>query len=360
MHVRPRPCLQRPIKFISVVTVTFPSVYQTLLDGVDFLNFDLTWIVSAGCFLEIDFHDGLLSTTVTPVVVMGLLDGTCAFAIHRNRDAPEATLGNIRKRHRSIALLVTFLVYSSFSSEVFQTFACEGLDDGKSYLRADYTIVCDSPKHKAFQIYAGLVVMMYPIGIPALYAVLLFSNHHVLRDEQDRGESAVARLTSDLWKPYKPHRFYYEVIECGRRILLVGVVVFIYPNTAAQIAVTLAIATVFIFVSEAMAPYHSQWDAWISRSGHVIVFLTIYIALLLKVDMSGENSSSQKTFEVVIVAGHGCMILAVVVEAVIMALLLKGVRQRENPSPRFRGSSNNPCIIQASLVEEDTGCKTEL
>ena len=342
VHVLLRPCLQRPMKFTSVVTVTFPSVYQTLLDGVDFLNFDFTWVLSAGCFLEIDFHDRLLWTTITPVVVMGLLGGTYAFAIHRNRGAPETALRNIRKRHRSMALLVTFLVYSSVSSVVFQTFACEGLDDGKSYLRADFTIVCDSPKHKAFQIYAGLMVMIYPIGIPALYAVLLFSNHHVLRDEQGRGESAVASLTSDLWKPYKPHRFYYEVIECSRRILLAGVVVFIYPNTAAQIAVTLAIATVFIFVSEAMAPYHSQWDAWISRSGHAIVFVTMYVALLLKVDVSGENTSSQKTFEVVIVAGHGCMFLAVVVEGIIMALLLKGGRQREDPNPRFRRSSNNP------------------
>ena len=76
--------------------------------------------------------------------------------------------------------------------------------------------------------------------------------------------------------------------------------------------------------------------------------------------MSGESSSSQKTFEVVIVAGHGCMILAVVVEGIIMALLLKGGRQREDPSPRFRRSSNNPSTIQASLVEEDSGCKTEV
>ena len=275
LHALARPCLQRPMKFTSVVTVTFPSVYQAFLDCVNFLNFDLTWIVSVGCFLEVDFHDLLLWTTITPVVVMGLLRGTYAFAIHRNRDTPETTLRNIRKRHRSMALLVAFLVYSSVSSMVFQTFACEDLDDGKRYFRADFTIECDSPKHRAFQVYAGLMIMIYPIGIPALYAVLLFSNHHVLRDEQGRGESAVASLTSELWKPYKPHRFYYEVIECGRRILLVGVVVFIYPNTAAQIAVTLAIATVFIFVSEAMAPYHSQWDAWISRSGHAIVFVTI-------------------------------------------------------------------------------------
>ncbi|CAN0424457.1 unnamed protein product, partial [Scytosiphon promiscuus] len=87
--------------------------------------------------------------------------------------------------------------------------------------------------------------------------------------------------TSSLWEPYTPKVFYYEVIECGRRILLTGVVVFIYPNTAAQIAVTLMIAFAFVVFSEGLAPYTSPWDTWISRMGHVVVFVSMYVALLL-------------------------------------------------------------------------------
>ncbi|CAN0518856.1 unnamed protein product, partial [Scytosiphon promiscuus] len=41
-----------------------------------------------------------------------------------------------------MALLVTFLVYSSVSSTVFRVFDCESLDDGKEYLRADYSTQC--------------------------------------------------------------------------------------------------------------------------------------------------------------------------------------------------------------------------
>ena len=247
--------LIRSMQFVSVSNKNFPSVYDKFLDSVNFFNFDLSWVVSIGCFLEVDFHDWLLWTTITPVVIMGLLGVTYVIAVNKHRASSETLFRETRQKHVTTALLITFLVYSSVSSVVFQMFACDKLDNGKIYLRADYTIECDSDKHRALQIYAGLMIILYPVGIPALYAGLLFSNRRVMRDEKSR-EEYFARSISNLWKPYKPQRFYYEVVECGRRILLTGAVVFIYPNTASQIAVAFAIAVFFVFVSEAMVPYN--------------------------------------------------------------------------------------------------------
>ena len=65
------------MQFASVSTVDFPNnVYHKFLGRVNFFNFDLSWVVSIGCFLEVDFHDRLLWTTTTPVVIMGLLGVT--------------------------------------------------------------------------------------------------------------------------------------------------------------------------------------------------------------------------------------------------------------------------------------------
>ena len=338
------------MQFASVSNVAFPNVYDKFLNSVNFFNFDLSWVVSIGCFLEVDFHDRLLWTTIAPIVIMGLLGVTYVIAVNKHRGSPETFSQKIREKHVSTGLLVTYLVYSSISSVVFQMFACDKLDTGKSYLRADYTIECDSEKHRALQIYAGLMIILYPVGIPALYVGLLFRNRHVLRDEKSREQSSFARPISDLWKPYKPQKFYYEVIECGRRILLAGAVVFIYPNTASQIAVAFAIAVFFVFVSEAMAPYKSCWDAWTSRFGHAIVFASMYLALLMKVDISGENHSSQETFGVILVGVHGCMILAVMVQAVVLAMSLRSTRRLEDPRPRPRSSSNLGLRVQPPIV----------
>ena len=309
-------------QFASVANVIYPDVYQDFLDGLGFFNFDLGWVLSASCVVDIDFHDRLLISTITPVVALLFLACTYAVAVRINRGKPES-LKIVQNKHVSMVLLLTFLVYSSVSSTLFRAFACEELDGDKYYLRSDYRIECDSSKHRGFQVYAGVMIILYTVGIPALYSGLLFRDRHVLRiEEGDRGETPPrVTSTSGLWKPYTPKVFYYKVIECSRRILLAGVVVFIYPYTAAQIAVTLMIAFAFV-ISEALSPYSSPWDTWISRMGHVVVFFSMYAALLLKVDVSDERIGSQRVFEAVLVAVHACMMLAVVVEAFVASCSL--------------------------------------
>ena len=318
-----------------MANVTYPSVYQRFLDGVNILNFDVLWIPSAGCIVDTDFHDRLLASTIGPLIVLALLAATYTIAKRRSSGS-EAALQKIRHKHVSMVLLISFLVYSSVSGTVFQTFACDPLDDDREYLRADYRIECTSSKHQAFQVLAGIMIFVYPLGIPAFYAVVLYKSRGVLESKTQRETSAQAQTISDLWEPYKPGRFYYELIECMRRILLTGVVVFIYPNTAAQVSVTLVIAFAFVVMSQSFAPFASKWDARISLTGHVVVFLSMYLALLSKVDVSGERADSQKVFAGVLIAAHACMVIAVVVEAVVMFSSVRG------SGVRVRGKSLRP------------------
>ncbi len=321
-----------------MANVIFPDVYQDFLRRLNFFNFDLSWMLSAGCLVDLDFHDRLLISTIGLVLAMLFLVATFAVATGLHRGSTEA-LRNVRHKHASTALFLTFVVYSSISSVLFGMFACEDLDDGKKFLRADYSIECDSSKHKHLQVYAGFMLFLFTLGIPAVYAGLLFRDRDFLvRAADERGQQGRVEYISGLWKPYRPSVFYYEVIECGRRILLAGVVVFIYPNTAAQIAVTLFLAVALSLLSEALAPYASKWDTWLNRTGHLVVCVSMYVALLLKVDVSGERGTSQAVFEAVLVAVHACMVLAILVESVVLAWSLRRAGQQEDPLPRFRSS----------------------
>ncbi|CAN0246469.1 unnamed protein product [Ascophyllum nodosum] len=254
--------------------------------------------------------------------------------MHRNRGS-ERVLSAVRRKHVNSVIVIILLIYSSASSAVFRTFACDSLDDGKMYLRSDYSIECNSPKHKGFQIYAAFMIAVYPLGIPLLFALLLYRNRKALTNTTLRNDSEdwAQQSISNLWKPYQPSVFYYEVVECGRRVMLTGVVVFIYPNTAAQIAVILAIAFIFAFASERLDPYDSYWDGWVSRIGHVMVLLTMYVALLAKMDVSGEGDQSQALFAGILVTAHIAMIFTAFLEAVI---LICSVRQLDSPLPRTR------------------------
>lgn len=305
-----------------MANVIYPDIYQRLLEVVALVNFDLGWMLTAGCVVDVNFHDGLLAVTSGPIVAVAILGMTYAVAIRRNRGSVGA-LRAVRRKHLSAIILLTFFVYSSASSAVFRAFACDDLDDRKVYLRADYRIQCDSPRHKALQVYAGLMIVVYPIGIPLFYIFLLFREHKTLVKGRGREARLSRQSTSTLRKPYRPSVFYYEVVECSRRIMLTGVVVFIYPNTAAQIAVTIIIAFSFVLVSEWLRPYASRWDFWVSRAGQVVVFLSMCVALLLRVDVSSESQQDRNIFAGILVAVHAIMILAVIVETVALVYSLR-------------------------------------
>lgn len=52
-------------------------------------------------------------------------------------------------------------VFSSASTVVFKTFVCdESAVEGKSYLREDYRLTCESSTHTYFMVYAGFMVLV--------------------------------------------------------------------------------------------------------------------------------------------------------------------------------------------------------
>ena len=273
-------------------------------------------MLSYSCIAETNFYHKLLLTTTMPFVLFALLGGTYAFAKKRNGTS-EAAVRAVENKHRSVALFVTFFVYSSVSFTVFQTFVCDSLDDGVSYLRADYSLSCSSKKHSGYVVYASVMVLVYPIGIPAVYTWWLARHRH---DLTDSGRETVARLQSfaHLWAAYRPSHFYYEVVECARRVALTGVAVFVLPGSAAQIAVVLLVAVVFSFVSESMQPFQDNIEMWLYRWGNGVVLTIMYVALLRKVDVSGDESPTQSVFSGVFIAANVLMIVAVLVQSALL------------------------------------------
>lgn len=304
------------LQFSSVASVTYPALYEMFLALIDVFNFNLGWIFAAGCIIDINFYTNLLVVTVGPLVILGLISMSYIFTVYKRRESDPAEYARGEYRHGSAVFWTSFLIYSSASSAIFRTFACDDLDNGKSYLRVDHSLECYTLKHAAFVGYASVMMVIYPIGIPVCYALVLYRSRNTLKMGQDRDEDTTISTVKDLWKPYRPKAYYYEVIECLRRATLSGIVVFVYPNTAGQVAVTFLLALFFSTVMMILDPYANIWDTWLARLGHGIVIISMFVALLLKVDLSGEEVLSQDVFAGVLIVGNCAMILAVVAEAV--------------------------------------------
>lgn len=315
--------------------VIYPEAWEKFLSVLNLVNFELGLIPSISCVMNVNFYGRLLFATIAPVAMLGALGLTYTVARSRNKHSPDA-LQAVRGKHISVALFVLFVVYSSTSFTVFQTFMCERLDNGVTYLRADYSLTCSTNAHKAWTTYAGVMIFLYPVGIPALFAWWLVSNRRDLVKVGSADGSDADRLQPmrELWEPYKPCRYYYEVVECGRRIVLTGLGVFLFPGSAAQVALEVLFAALFIAISEMLSPFADPMDAWLYRSGMWVVFLSMYLALMLKVELSDEDTQSQDIFAKLLIAANVGLVLAVVVQAVVSMRKGLGVSMRDTPVAR--------------------------
>jgi hypothetical protein len=339
-------------QYISITGLPLPNIYRKFLSWTDISIFNLGWLLSLGCLTQIDFYQKLLITTLGPFAVAAALATTYATVRHRNKvqavttytsqrmvvPARTSKLEKTLAKHYLVFLAMTFLIYSTVSTTVFQTFACDTIDDSAadttSYLRADYSIQCGTAKHTLYRVYAGFMVIIYPLGIPALYAWLLWSNRHKLSSSNEssvrmlnRNKDVSLRSTRFLWKSYTPNMYYWEVIECLRRLSLTGAIVFIAPGTAAQAAVACVLAVVSAVVAVYCRPHVEALDGQIYTVGAIIIFFSMFLSLAMKANVSNETDYSQHVFAVVLVVLNVAMAIAAVVQMILVGRRAYASRQ---------------------------------
>jgi hypothetical protein len=377
--------MQLLTQFVSITGTQYPSIYSNYLKWLNVINFDTSWLLSAGCVLHVDFYAKLLLTTIAPLAVAALISVIhlrARYICYRQDDMIE-TLQHAKVKHLSVFLTFTFLIYSTVSTVVFQTFACDYLDDTKaSWLRADYSISCDTDTHIAYKRYAIAMVVVYPVSILLLYTVLLWRHRHNLnptttattidstttdidkpkglrallnpvfqflrrcygstttcsikaaattaaaadtqqqqqqqqQENDSRQNDASLTPIKFLWSPYRQQVYWWELVECIRRLALTGFLVFILPGTAGQSAVACIFAGLSLGVFGLVQPYADTSDSNDYWFGTWILFLSTFIALVLKGDNSSESAYYNKFMAVVLVVFNVLLLSSAAIQGMI-------------------------------------------
>jgi len=180
-------------------------------------------------------------------------------------------------------LTLTYIVFASVSTTVFDTFNCVQFgEDERHYLASDQSIVCYTTEHEIAQLYATFMIGVYPIGIPALYFLSLWGNRGQLV-KSDRHRNPKLRKLSFLWDNYEPNLWWFEVFECFRRLMLTGVLVFVGQGTSSQIvfAILVSFSTLIAYVH--WKPFENDSDDNLAIVTQISIFFTLLSALLTKV-----------------------------------------------------------------------------
>ena len=175
----PLACFAQVLSQLGVVySIPFPNVYAALLRWMGLIEFNLPEVLPFGCLISFTFYSGLLLRTLM-LPGLGLLFVVACTLLGQGfgHSSRPSLPGKEQKAVDSLSgtlFVILFLIYPSTSAAIFATFQCEELEDGTSWLLADPSIDCQSRTHTFFWGYALLMVVVYPIGTPILYLVLLW------------------------------------------------------------------------------------------------------------------------------------------------------------------------------------------
>ena len=158
-------------------SVIYGIEYNKYLNGLDFLNFNIFTINGIGCLFRPSFYNSLIIITVIPFIILVLLGLILLLRVkyskRMNERNPYYTNNRATKDWISIALYISFISLSPVSIKIFELFACQVFPDGSSYLVTDYSVSCQTPVYNNMIIYGSIMLIIYPIGIPLSYGVLL-------------------------------------------------------------------------------------------------------------------------------------------------------------------------------------------
>ena len=153
----------------------------------------------------------------------------------------------------------------------------------------------DQPAYSQLKLLASLVIVLYPIGIPALYALLLFASRHsvaagdkgpgwlrAMRSALCRHSAALNFLTAN----YRAAYFWWELVETAKKLLLASffALPFMGHGTLVQLLVALALQLVFLVVQVYAAPFKRVSDNYFALSANVALVFGLFACMVLEQD----------------------------------------------------------------------------
>jgi len=106
-----------------------------------------------------------------------------------------------------------------------------------------------------------------------------------IHEDEIRGEenqlSLQAISLKFLWEPYRNEVWYWEVVECYRRIILTSVISIVSPGSALQSVVAVLLAMLFIKLYHHFMPYDLNIDNILAETGQIQIYATFFIALII-------------------------------------------------------------------------------
>lgn len=347
--------LKLVVGFYQVVQVV-PTVYGVALPDefagvqrvIDLFSFDWLSIPTAcvGSFLT-----RLWLQATLPIVVVGIvIVASVGLAVVRGAGTRHGLL-----RALPFALAAAFALVPGVSRAIFASFDCEAFmrdaaaHEYEYYLRSDYAVHCDGHLYGQIKGSAILLIVVWPIGVLAAFAVLLYACRRTTG-------AALGKSIRFLTHEYRDDLFYWELVEVARRLFLTGFMLLIQARGVVwRLVIAILVCFVHFALLLSLKPYQREKTTVLAMGFSASLFVIFLSALFLRIIEQQPAELQLVLFGTSSVLGLTTVMVASTMAMLVLLLLqlpyeraqrMKRARQRD----QFAWLDRNVDILLPKLI----------
>ena len=174
------------------------------------------------------------------------------------------------------------------------------------YLKADYSIQCQTPEY-IHSLIVAYISVAYVIVIPVALFIALWRHWRVIsaiEDEessQDQG-SSTEMITGlrFLFENYKPRSWYWELVEMSRKVILTSGLILVGQESRSYIGLTLVIAGMYGMVFSWMKPIKDGFENRMMSISLAVTVFNLAVGAVSRIPAENISSSSEPYTEAVL------------------------------------------------------------
>lgn len=293
--------------------INWPGPVLTIMNYAKMVQLNLLQIAPLNCINEqinADVHISLIGSV--GITALTILFG-CAFNslvrfCHRSKstDTPQQREDWIssykRKCYRCLVLLL-FITFPSTCTNVLQVLpaACHEICSGprrncKSFLKADYSIQCNTPKHNIFGI-MSTASLLYCIGFPLVLYMILRQQKSNIQNQASLQEDSNVILSSVkfLYENYSPKCWFWEIVELGRKMIFSTILILMPAESRLSLGLTAIFSGLYSVFFALYKPIEDTFEHWLQLASLLASSVNFFLGIMMKIpkDETASNTTNE-------------------------------------------------------------------
>lgn len=325
--------------FDSFSYISWPGPILTLMKYAKMLQFNLLQIAPLSCIddaIKTDAYTRFLSSMVITgvIIIFGVLFHFIVkfYAGNKREESTDAAeerqvkFNQYKQKCYRFLFLILFITFPSTFTHVVQVLpaTCHkicsyGDHNCKSYLKADYSIHCNTAKHNVYGT-VSTTALVYCIGFPLVLFLILRNGRKM---EQRHGASSVRNNAilngiRFLHENYSPICWFWEIVELVRKIAFTSILVLMAAESRLSLGLTSILSGLYSVMFALYKPIDDSFEHWLQLASLMASSVNFSAGMLMKIPQDETSSGVNK------IDGIAITVLLMIANVAVIAIVAGG------------------------------------